>query len=98
MFNTSDLVLRNFKAEVVQELNERATAKAAKKRRAERSSKRQEGHEDVNMDQAFTLGLVDTCPRCGDSLEYFDTGKYLFCLRLSPLLILYLCYCHKGLY
>ena len=75
MFNTSDLVMRNFKAEVVQELNERATAKAAKKRRAERSSKRQEGHEDVNMDQVFTLGLVDTCSRCEDSLEYFDTGK-----------------------
>lgn len=73
--------MRNFKTEVIQELNERAAAKVSKKRRAERSNKRSEGSAGIDLDRAFTLGLADCCPRCGETLEHFDTETATLHLR-----------------
>jgi len=68
MFNTSDQVLSQLKQTVMQEHEARTKTMLAKRRRAERSA----GRESVDEEKAFTLGLLDECPRCGESLEDYS--------------------------
>ena len=71
MFNTSDQVLSQLKQTVMQEHEARTKSMLAKRRRAERSA----GRESVDEEKAFTLGLLDECPRCGESLEEYAEDK-----------------------
>jgi len=68
MFNTSDQVLSQLKQTVMQEHEARTKSMLAKRRRAERSV----GRESMDEEKAFTLGLLDECPRCGESLEDYS--------------------------
>eukprot|EP00607_Mallomonas_marina_P006134 CAMPEP_0182431510 /NCGR_PEP_ID=MMETSP1167-20130531/49736_1 /TAXON_ID=2988 /ORGANISM="Mallomonas Sp, Strain CCMP3275" /LENGTH=249 /DNA_ID=CAMNT_0024617929 /DNA_START=971 /DNA_END=1717 /DNA_ORIENTATION=+ len=55
------------KKEVKDEQERRAKTKESKQRRAARHRV-----DDVEEEKAFLLGLVDSCPRCGESLEEYD--------------------------
>ena len=68
MFHTSDHVLSELKRTVMQEHEARQKAILTKRRRAERSA----GRGSANSEQAFLLGLLDECPRCGMLLEEFS--------------------------
>eukprot|EP01041_Mallomonas_annulata_P002184 gene2184-4248_t len=68
MFSASDRVIKEMKKEVKEEQERRLKAKETKQRRAARRQQ----DTPINEEKAFMMGLVDTCPRCGESLEEYE--------------------------
>jgi len=66
MFHASDRVITELKKSVKEEQERLLKAKEAKLRRNAR------GKPSVDDELAFTLGLIDECPRCGENLEDYE--------------------------
>eukprot|EP00039_Didymoeca_costata_P003332 m.66905 g.66905 ORF g.66905 m.66905 type:complete len:567 (-) comp11846_c0_seq1:272-1972(-) len=71
MFHASDRAIKDVKATVKAEY-ERRMKTVEQKRRREQSRKRRGAVDDSLQEEAFCLGLVDACPRCGEDLSSFD--------------------------
>lgn len=66
LFPVSDRMMKELRAEIKDEQERRLKAREAKLRRANRSISKLSTAES---ERAFILGLVDCCPRCGESFE-----------------------------
>jgi hypothetical protein len=73
MFPTSDRVLKDLRLELKQEQERKIKIREAKQRRNQSASRRSEKFGSLNKEKAFVLGLIDVCPRCGESLEEFES-------------------------
>jgi hypothetical protein len=71
MYHCSDRMMKETKAGVKEELLRRSKAKEAKLRRANRSASR--GGD--SGEAAFSLGLSDVCPRCGEDFTEFGNEE-----------------------
>jgi hypothetical protein len=69
MYHASDRVLNTLRDEIRAEVEKRQRERDSKQRRAARSSARGSAFDS---ERAFMLGLVDECPRCGESLESYE--------------------------
>ena len=65
LYNCSDRVMNDMRREVKEEQERRLKTREAKQRRASRMS----GRGGFDEEKAFLMGLVDCCPRCGESFE-----------------------------
>ncbi|KAJ1407020.1 hypothetical protein B484DRAFT_456666 [Ochromonadaceae sp. CCMP2298] len=71
MYHVSDRVMKETKQSVKEELLRRSKAKEAKLRRANRSASR----TGDSGEAAFSLGLSDVCPRCGEDFTEFGNEE-----------------------
>eukprot|EP00041_Stephanoeca_diplocostata_P037543 m.1424087 g.1424087 ORF g.1424087 m.1424087 type:complete len:564 (-) comp25059_c0_seq5:5-1696(-) len=79
MFHCSDRVLKEMKESVKEEFEKRA--KRVEQTRRRTASHRRRGAEmsQAHAEDAFCLGLVDECPRCGKPLvEFADDDSAMF--------------------
>jgi hypothetical protein len=66
-------VLKDLRLELKEAQERRMRVKEAKRRRHQSASRRATATGSVDLEKALVLGLVDVCPRCGESLEDFES-------------------------
>lgn len=85
MFPASEAALNEARKKVVVELEQQARAEDLKSSRAQRAARRSGAPLDLSSgpcaELAFTMGMRDTCPRCGLELEDMGDGDQLRHLR-----------------
>mmetsp|Transcript_26973 Transcript_26973/g.25829 ORF Transcript_26973/g.25829 Transcript_26973/m.25829 type:complete len:441 (+) Transcript_26973:101-1423(+) len=82
MYSTSDRVMVEIKKEIKMEQERRLKARESKQSRAKRMDSR--GRGGVDQDKAFLLGLLDCCPRCGETFEnYPDNDQRLHLMECT---------------
>lgn len=70
MYHVSERVVKELKKTIREEQELLIRNREAKLRRAQRSSSKRSDHLSAEEEEkAFTLGLIDCCPRCGESFE-----------------------------
>jgi hypothetical protein len=69
-FPASDRVVAELRRTIKEDLEKRARTVEQKRRREQSSARRGVG-ADVDHEEAFSLGLTDSCPRCGAPLSSF---------------------------
>jgi hypothetical protein len=65
--------MKEMKAQVKEEQEQRIKAREQKMRRMARNSSR--GVGEIDQEKAFLMGLADLCPRCGDALEQYGEDE-----------------------
>lgn len=69
MYHVSERVVKELKKTIREEQELLIRNREAKMRRAQRSSSKRSELSLQEEENAFTLGLIDCCPRCGESFE-----------------------------
>lgn len=69
MYHVSERVTKELKKTIREEQELLIRNREAKLRRAQRSSSKRSDLSTEEEEKAFTLGLIDCCPRCGESFE-----------------------------
>jgi hypothetical protein len=73
LYHISDRTMKEIKASIKEDLLQKQKLREDKRRRAERSAKRGHGVlSQAEKEKAFSMGLADICPRCGEDLSDFE--------------------------
>lgn len=68
-------VLKDLRQELKEEQERKIRNKEARQRRQLSAARRAQKSGSVDLEKALVLGLVDICPRCGESLEEFESEE-----------------------